>query len=133
MADRREHVGVEERAMITVPRDHIRDHNSHVVRVSISDAKHTLRSLIDRAKAGDAIVILDRGIPVARLVSDEGDAASGATDSGRTARLIRTGVISPPRASSQRRDEILAALCDVPRGQGRSTVDILIEERREGR
>lgn len=61
-------------------------------RASISEAKNTLSALIDRVRHGEAVVIEDRGIPVARLEPLIG--AAGAE--GRTARLERQGIVRPP-------------------------------------
>lgn len=64
---------------------------------TITEAKNGLSALIDRVKAGDSIVILDRGRPVARLepVMDLADPG------GRLARLeragaVRVGTAAPP-------------------------------------
>jgi len=83
--------------------------------------------LIDRVRAGESVLILDRGIPVARLESviamDEGD-------DGRLARLQRTGAVRPARG------EVPLALISrdppQPRGGG-SVVEVVLEERRAGR
>jgi prevent-host-death family protein len=92
---------------------------------TITQAKNGLSALLDRVKAGESIVILDRGRPVARL--------SPATEyddpDGRVARLERAGVIrvgsgAPPVDLIGRPGPELAP--------GASVLDALLEERREG-
>lgn len=63
----------------------------------MTEAKNRFGALIDRVRAGEAIIILDRGTPVARL---EPVAASPA-QVGRRERLERSGIArlgsaSPP-------------------------------------
>jgi prevent-host-death family protein len=93
--------------------------------VSISEAKNRLSAYLDRVRAGETILILDRGIPVAQLTpADESD--------GRMARLERAGIIRPPR---RHRTEALSQLEQVPPGpaDGTRAQDTLLEERRQGR
>jgi prevent-host-death family protein len=94
---------------------------------SITEAKNQLSALIDRVRSGESVLIVDRGIPVARL---ESAAVISDDPSGRIARLQRAGIVraakiplngnplkgKPPRA----------------RG-GASVVRALLDERREGR
>ena len=93
---------------------------------TITQAKNGLSALIDRVKAGESIVILDRGTPVARL---EPIVGSGGTD-GRIERLeraglIRRGVAAPP---------VDLIMQPPPAGPaGVSVLEALLEERREGR
>jgi len=93
---------------------------------TITQAKNGFSALIDQVKAGESILILDRGTPVARL---EPIVGSGASD-GRLARLeragiIRRGVAAPPV------DLIMQPGPRVP--PGASVLEALLEERREGR
>lgn len=62
---------------------------------SISGAKNRLSTLIDGLDGG-AVVITDRGRPVARLERISDQDAPGAA----TAALVRAGLASPPRAAS---------------------------------
>jgi prevent-host-death family protein len=97
-------------------------------RASITDAKNGLSALIDRVRHGYAIVIEDRGVPVARLepVSRPGGNAAD----GRVARLVRQGVLREPAAAPPRR--VLAT--DPPVPAGRATLSqALLDERRSGR
>jgi prevent-host-death family protein len=93
---------------------------------TITDAKNGLSALIDRVRAGESILITDRGRPVARLepVTSLGDA------DGRLLRLERSGAIrigkgGPPIAEILRPGPRVA--------DGASAVDALLAERREGR
>jgi prevent-host-death family protein len=93
---------------------------------TITDAKNGLSALIDRVKGGESILILDRGVPVARL-----EPIAGSSDpSGRLLRLERAGVIrvgdAPPPLDLLR----TPAPALVP---GASAVASLLAERRDGR
>jgi len=97
-------------------------------KASITEAKNNLSALIDGLKGGSAVLIVDRGRPVARLEPIMAGRDGG--DDGRLSRLLRDGTIrgrraipspglfrtQPPRANA-----------------GASVVDALIAERREGR
>jgi prevent-host-death family protein len=94
---------------------------------SITEAKNGLSALIDSVKAGDSVLITDRGRPVARL-EPVGPAADN--DDARLARLIRAGLVRPGRGPFPR--SILTE--QPPRTKdGSSIVAALLEERREGR
>jgi prevent-host-death family protein len=92
--------------------------------VSITEAKNGLSALLDQVRAGETIVITDRGVPVARL---EPAAGKGDDEEGRLARLERKGIIR--RGKGGISEEILKP----PPGGGASVLDALLEERREGR
>jgi prevent-host-death family protein len=95
-------------------------------RATITEAKNGLSALIDHVRAGESVVITDRGVPVARLepmvAHPDGD--------GRLARLERAGVIrrglAPPPL-----DLIRTPPPRLPPGV--SVVEALLEERRTGR
>jgi prevent-host-death family protein len=94
---------------------------------TVTEAKNRLSALIDRVRGGDSVVIVDRGIPVARLepaVTVETDA------DGRIARLQRAGVIRPARKTPA--VELLSSAPPSPR-RGASAVEALLEERHTGR
>jgi len=98
-----------------------------MVVATITEAKNRLSALIDQVRAGESILIVDRGTPVARLES----AVSGAPDAeGRIARLERTGAIR-----SARKPPASELVSTKPPGplKGVSAVAALLEERREGR
>src|ERR1700730_1295881 len=98
-----------------------------MVVATITEAKNRLSALIDQVRAGESIVIVDRGTPVAGLES----AVSGAPDAeGRIARLERTGAIR-----SARKPPASELVSTKPPGplKGASAVAALLEERRAGR
>jgi prevent-host-death family protein len=97
-------------------------------RASITEAKNGLSALIDRVRHGDAIVIEDRGVPVARL---EPIAAPGrGAAEGRAARLVRQGVLRPAAAPAPRR--LLGEKPPVPK-KGATLSQAILDERRSGR
>lgn len=93
---------------------------------TITEAKNRLSALIDRVQAGESIVILERGRPVARL-----EPITAYDDpTGRLARLERAGIIK--RGSGKPPLELMRT--PGPRlKEGASLLDALLEERREGR
>lgn len=95
-------------------------------RASITEVKNGLSALLDQVKAGETIVITDRGIPVARIVSDVG----ADDDDGRVARLIRDGVATT-RGGPSPLKRILRPF--PPGSKPAGVLEALLEERREGR
>jgi prevent-host-death family protein len=99
-----------------------------VIVATVTEAKNRLSALLDRVRAGETVLIVDRGVPVARLesaVATEPDELDG-----RLARLERAGLIR--RGTGRLPGEIIektppALLRDA------DVVAMLIEERREGR
>ncbi len=92
---------------------------------TITEVKNGLSALIDRVKAGETIVILDRGVPVARL-----EPVTALTDpEGHLRRLERMGLLK--RGSGKLPPGFLK-LPPIP-ASGVSVVDALLEERRSGR
>ncbi len=99
-----------------------------MVRAGIAEAKNTLSALLDRVRAGESVIIEDRGVPVARL---ESVCAPGQRDTaGRAARLVRQGLVRP--AAGQTPPDVLNAPPPKPRGPLTAS-DALIAERRHGR
>lgn len=94
---------------------------------SISEAKNKLSALIDRVKAGESVLIVDRGKPVARL---EPAVAPGENADSKIARLERAGLAK--RGSGKLPDDFFTRKLPRPRG-GVSVVEVLLEERRQGR
>ena len=93
---------------------------------TITEAKNGLSALIDRVRSGESILILDRGVPVARLEP----VAAFPDPTGRLRRLERAGVIrvgdgSPPL-------DLLRTPAP-PLAPGASVVETLVAERRSGR
>ena len=95
-------------------------------RASITEAKNRLNALLDYVRAGDTVIIEDRGTAVAQLIPVNGTAAD--TDSAKIARLTRAGVINPPAADPRAVMERLLSRPPIP--VKRSVVEALIEERR---
>ena len=95
---------------------------------SITEAKNQLSALIDRVRGGESVLIMDRGVPVARLES----ATIGSVESaGRLARLGRAGIVSPAKTAATSGNPLTGR---PPRLQGdASIVHTLVQERREGR
>ena len=92
-------------------------------RASISEAKNQLSALIDHVKRGASVLILDRGLPVARL---EG---IGSEDGGdRRARLERAGVLVRGR-----RQAAVRLIMQRPPESRTSVLQALLEERADGR
>jgi prevent-host-death family protein len=93
---------------------------------TITEAKNQLSRLLDRVRAGESIVILDRGIPVARIEP----VAGHHSDDGRLSRLERAGMVEVGRAAppvNRMRSP------GPPLRPGSSAVAALLEERRSGR
>ena len=92
--------------------------------VSIGRLKARLSEYLRRVRAGQGIVVTDRGRPVARLWSLEGDPAV----EGRVAELVRSGLARAPERALDLR------FLDEPRPgdpEGRS-LEAVLEERSEG-
>jgi prevent-host-death family protein len=96
---------------------------------SISEAKNGLSALLDQVKAGESVLITDRGIPVARI-----DPVSAVDDpDGWLLRLERKGLIR--RGNGMPPDELLRRMREIERPKlpdGMSVVEALLEERESG-
>ena len=93
---------------------------------SITEAKNGLSALIDRVRAGETVVITDRGMPVARIEPMSTDPEPD----GRLARLeragvIRRGAVPPPIDLIREPPPQLAS--------GVNMLEALLDERRTGR
>jgi prevent-host-death family protein len=98
-----------------------------VKKASITEAKNNLSALIDKVKTGSAILIVDRGRPVARLEPVSG---LGSADDGRLARLVRDGIVRPARAPLPKS----LVQTKPPRlRKGASGIKALLDDRRDGR
>ena len=93
-----------------------------VVKVGVRELRENLRSWLDRVKAGDQIVVTERGRPIARLEAIEAES--------RLEELIRLGVVRPP-LSKKRHTIDVTKLPDL--GAGPTLSDIVIEQRRQAR
>lgn len=89
---------------------------------TITEFKNQLSSIIDRVRAGESILVTDRGQPVARIEPVGADA----DDDARLARLERTGVVRKASTAAPGRADPISI------GKG-SAVDVLLDERRSGR
>lgn len=92
---------------------------------TITEAKAGLSALIDQVRAGETILITDRGVPVARLEP----VATSSDPTGRVERLTRAGLMRP--GSGAPSEELLAGPT-VAAPEGVSLVDLVIDERRSG-
>lgn len=66
------------------------------VEVGVRDLKNQLSRYLDRARAGEDVIVTERGRPVARL-----SALDRADD--RLAALIASGAVRPPRSRTRHR------------------------------
>ncbi len=95
---------------------------------TISEAKNNLSALLDRVRAGETVLILDRETPVARL-----EPIRSATEAGQEARLgklEREGKIR--RGSGAPSPMVLRSLPARP-ASGADLLKALLDEREEGR
>lgn len=94
---------------------------------TITEAKNGLSALIDHVRGGESVLIVDRGIPVARL---ESAVSSDLDADGRIARLERAGAVRVARTAPP--TDLLSRRPPSAR-RGVSAVNALLEERRAGR
>jgi antitoxin (DNA-binding transcriptional repressor) of toxin-antitoxin stability system len=92
-----------------------------MIRAGIKEVKNNLSRLLARVKAGEVILITDRGRPVARIVREGGEESSVREALGP---LVQKGLLIMPGRDIPRED--LRAV-DVP---GRLVSDLVIEDRR---
>ena len=96
-------------------------------KATVTEAKNRLSALLAEVRAGETVVIVDRGIPVARI---EGVAPLQDDADGRLARLQRAGALHAARSEPP----IELVLQEPPRPErGASAVQALIDERRADR
>lgn len=95
-------------------------------RVGVAEAKNSLSALLAVVRSGGSVTIEDRGVPIARL---EPLAGTGEAE-GRLGRLVRAGLVEPPR-SAPPRDPLAKRLPKLRQGAALSAA--LVEERRSGR
>jgi prevent-host-death family protein len=93
---------------------------------SISEVKNGLSALIDRVKAGESIIVTDRGVPVAVI-----EPVSGRIDvEDRLTRLERAGIIR--RGTGNVPLELIRTAGPRLHGEGPGLVEAVLEERRSG-
>lgn len=92
---------------------------------SISEAKNGLSALLDQVKAGESVLITDRGVPVARIEP----VASVEDPTGQTQRLQRAGIL---RVGTGKPPLELISKPGPKLPDGMSAVQALLEERESG-
>jgi prevent-host-death family protein len=93
---------------------------------TITEMKNRLSAYLERVRAGESVLILDRGVPVARLEP----VAASEDPVGRGERLERAGILKPAVAAPPL--ELVRAAGPRPT-HGASAVAALLEERRSDR
>lgn len=96
-----------------------------MTRVGVAKIKAGFSGYLKRVKAGQEVLITERGLPVARLVPLEGEQHQKTL----RAQLIRDGLLIPGRGKI--RDSLLEPP-PKPTG-GKTLLEYLLEEREEGR
>ena len=96
-------------------------------RVAISELKAKLSEYLKAVRAGEEVIVTDRGKPVARMAPISGPDET----ENRLRMLVRTGQVRPPDVEGGIDSELIAALR--PRVPDAGVVEALLEERREGR
>jgi prevent-host-death family protein len=93
----------------------------------VAELKATLSEHLSRVKAGEEILITERGRPIAKIVP----LASTSLEEG-VQELIRKGLVRPPKKAMEasQLEKLLAATPADPEG---SVLAALVAERREGR
>lgn len=95
---------------------------------TISETKNNLSAILDRVRAGETVLILDRDAPVARL--EPVLPGRGTGRDARLAKLEREGKVR--RGTGKAARTVLRALPVRP-GSGADVLEALREEREEGR
>lgn len=93
-------------------------------RVPIGRLKARLSEYLRRTRAGEVVIVTDRGRPVARLAPLEGEVAV----EGRAAKLVRDGLARGPN----RPVDLRALSADRPRDPEGRSLEAVLEERAEG-
>lgn len=103
----------------------LHDHYGHM-KAGVAELKAGLSRYLERVKAGQEVLVTDRGQPVAKIVP----IGTAGRRGSRRARLVREGMLLPGRG------RVRSSLLRPPAGsaaKGRAVLDALVEERREGR
>jgi prevent-host-death family protein len=106
----------------------LKGYYSHVRRASISEVKNGLSSYVDLVRAGETVVITDRGRPVAQLVPAAHSKSADVDE--RRALLESRGVLL--RATARAGKGFLDRLPPLPKAKG-DALEALLDERNEGR
>jgi prevent-host-death family protein len=94
-----------------------------MTKASISELKNQLSAYLQRVRAGQPVIVYDRGRPIARI-----DRIADENDDDRIAQLQRDGIVTPG-SEPLSLDLIRAPLP----GATRSVVKALLEDRAEDR
>ncbi|MFQ5679831.1 MAG: type II toxin-antitoxin system Phd/YefM family antitoxin [Gemmatimonadota bacterium] len=94
-------------------------------RAPISELKAKLSQYLDAVRAGQEVIVTDRGRPVARISPVRGEAGS----EGRMERLVRTGQVRPP---TEPMPPDLSELSR-PADPGGRSLEVLLADRAAGR
>ncbi len=97
-----------------------------MTRVSVSALKNNLSAYLRKVRAGHAVVIYDRDVPIARLERIE----TGGRGLDRLAKLRAQGLTRPPARTLKAR-QLSAILKPLPRRT--RLLDALREDREDGR
>jgi prevent-host-death family protein len=95
---------------------------------SISETKNNLSALLDRVRAGETVLILDRDTPVARL-----EPVRSGDDSGQEARLSRLQREGKIRRGTGKPSPAILRSLPLRPASGADLLKALLEEREEGR
>jgi antitoxin (DNA-binding transcriptional repressor) of toxin-antitoxin stability system len=99
-----------------------------VLRANIADLKNNLSRYLQKVRAGETVIVLDRDRPIARIER----IGAQESDDERIARLEAAGILTPPENPAPREDLIEYLRTKAPTSK-KSIVETLIEDRREGR
>ena len=94
-------------------------------RVSIAELKARLSEFLKIVRAGEEVIVTDRGKAVARLTKVTGDEAMEA----RVEEMVRAGLAKRP---TRPLDEEFFRMPRLPADIGERMVEIILEEREEG-
>lgn len=95
-------------------------------RIAIAELKAKLSGYLAAVRAGEEIIVTDRGRPVARLGPVKGERAV----ESRIASLIRAGRLRPPASPTL---DVSALLAEAPKDPDDRALASLLDERRAGR
>lgn len=98
-----------------------------MTRVAITELKAKLSEYLAAVRAGEEIIVTDRGRPVARIGPVEGEPGV----ESRVRALIRSGRLRPPRTPGPL--DIAGLIDTAPEDPGARARSALLEERRTGR
>jgi prevent-host-death family protein len=92
-----------------------------MIQAGIKEVKNNLSRLLAKVKAGDEVLITDRGKPVARIVKEQSTKSSVRA---ALARSIENGLVFMPRRSINRDDLIFHKV------EGKTVSEMVVEDRR---